>query len=153
MVDLKRRAEVSRAANDRYLTALSATSGKIPLFTWVEEVCKPVRREGRRVRALNPWSPHDAALLQAVNRGEFKINGFRNRDLRNLLFQPKAPPDEQKRRAAHVSRKLALLRVHGLIKKLSGTHRYVLTEKGSTTITALLTARQANINQLTPIAA
>ena len=153
VVDLKRRAEVSRAANDRYLTALSATSGKIPWFTWVEEVCKPVRPEGRRVRALHPWSPHDAALLQAVNRGEFKINGFRNRDLRNFLFQTKASPEEQKRRAAQVSRKLALLRVHGLIKKLSGTHRYVLTKKGSTTISALLTARQPNINELTQIAA
>jgi hypothetical protein len=153
VVDLKRRAEVSRAANERYLIALSAVSGKIPLFAWAEEVCKPLRREGRPVRALNPWAPHDAALLQVVNRGEFKINGFRNRDLRNLLFQTKATSEEQKRRAAQVSRKLALLRAHGLIKKLSGTHRYVLTEKGSRTITALLAARQANINELTQIAA
>ena len=153
VVDLKRRAEVSRAANTRYLTALSATAGKIPLFQWVDEVCKPVQRDGYRARALNPWSPQDSGLLQAVNRGEFKINGFRNRDLRALLFKAKADPHEQKRRSAAVSRKLALLRTHGLIKKLSGTHRYVLTQKGSTTITALLTARQANINELTKIAA
>jgi hypothetical protein len=153
VVDLKRRAEVSHAANQRYLTALSATGGKIPLFKWVDEVCKPVQRDGLRVRALNPWSPKDAALLQAINRGEFKINGFRNRDLRALLFKSTADPDEQKRRAGAVTRKLALLRAHGLIKKLSGTHRYVLTEKGSTIITALLTARQANINDLTKLAA
>ena len=153
VVDLKRRAEVSRAANERYLTALSATIGKVPLFQWVEEVCKPVHRDGRRARALNPWSPQDSALLQAVNRGEFKINGFRNRDLRALLFPTKATDQEHKRRSGVVTRKLALLRAHGLIKKLSGTHRYVLTEKGSTTITALLAARQANINQLTEIAA
>jgi hypothetical protein len=153
VVDLKRRAEVSHAANERYLTALSATSGTIPLFQWVEEVCKPVRREGRRVRALNPWSPQDAALLQAVNRGEFAINGFRNRDLRALLFKTKPNPDDQKRRAAAVTRKLVLLRTHGLIKKVGQTHRYVLTQKGSTTITALLAARQADINQLTKIAA
>lgn len=153
VVDLKRRAEVSHAANERYLTALSATSGKVPLFQWVEEVCKPVQRDGRRARALNPLSPHDSALLQAVNRGEFKINGFRNRDLRALLFTAKATDQEQKRRSGVITRKLALLRAHGLIKKVSGTHRYVLTEKGSTTITALLAARQANINQLTRIAA
>ncbi len=153
VVDLKRRAEVSLAANTRYLTALSATAGKVPLFQWVEEVCKPVQRDGYRARALNPWSPQDSALLQAVNRGEFKINGFRNRDLRALLFKAKTDPKEQKRRSAAISRKLALLRTHGLIKKLSGTHRYVLTQKGSTTITALLTARQANINELTKIAA
>jgi len=152
-VDLKRRAEVSRAANSRYLSALSATQGKVPLFQWVEEVCKPISKDGHRVRALNPWSPQDAALLQAINRGEFKINGFRNRDLRALLFKSKPALEQEKRRSAAVTRKLALLRDHGLIKKLSGTHRYVLTHKGSTTITALLAARQANINELTQIAA
>lgn len=153
VVDLKRRAEVSRAANHRYLTALSATTGKIPLFEWVDAVCKPVVHEARRTRALNPWSPQDRALLEAVNRGEFKINGFRNRDLRALLFSTKATEQDHHRRSAIVTRKLALLRAHGLIKKLSGTHRYVLTQKGSTIITALLTARQANIDQLTQIAA
>jgi hypothetical protein len=153
VVDLKRRAEVSRAANDRYLTALSATTGKVPLFEWADSVCKPILHEGRRARALNPWSPQDRALFQAVNRGEFKINGFRNRDLRALLFQAKATEQEQKRRSGIVTRKLVLLRAHGLIKKVSGTHRYVLTNKGSTIITALLAARQANINQLTQIAA
>ena len=153
VVDLKRRAEVSRAANNRYLTALSATTGKVPLCQWVDGVCKPLLRDDHRVRALNPWSPQDSALLLAVNRGEFKINGFRNRNLRALLFKTKPSAEEQKRRSAAVTRKLALLRAHGLIKKVSGTHRYVLTEKGSTTITALLTARQANINQLIQFAA
>jgi len=153
VVDLKRRAEVSHAANLRYLCALSATEGKIPLFQWAEEVCKPLRREGRPVRALNPWSPADAALLQAINRGEFKISGFRNRDIRTLLFKGKAAVHESRRQAGAVTRKFALLRAHGLIKKVAGTHRYVLTEKGAVTITALLTARQANINELTQLAA
>ena len=153
VVDLKRRAEVSHAANERYLTALSATSGKVPLFQWVQDICKPVRSADHRCRALNPWSPQDAALLQAVNRGEFAINGFRNRDLRALLFAAKASDQELKRRAAAVTRKLALLRAHSLIKKVGGTHRYVLTSKGSTTITAVLAARQANISHLTKIAA
>jgi hypothetical protein len=153
VVDLKRRAEVSRAANERYLTALSATSAKIPLFHWVDTLCKPVLHDGRRARALNPWSPQDSALFRAVNRGEFKINGFRNRDLRALLFPTQAGVQEHKRRSGIVTRKLALLRAHGLIKKLSGTHRYVLTQRGSTTITAVLAARHADLTQLTEIAA
>jgi hypothetical protein len=153
VVDLKRRAEVSQAANQRYLTALSATTGKVPLFEWVQEICKPIGREQDRFRALNPWSPQDAALLQAVNRGEFAINGFRNRDLRALLFKQKVTETELKRQSAAVTRKLALLRAHGLIKKITGTHRYVLTAKGTTTITAVLTARQANVSELTKMAA
>lgn len=153
VVDLKRRAEVSHAANERYLTALAATSGKEPVGQSTESLGKPVRRNGRRVRPLNPWSPHDAALLQAVNRGEFKINGFRNRDLRALLFPGSPTPLLHKRRSGIVTRKLALLRAHGLIKKVTGTHRYVLTSTGSIAITALLAARQANISDLTKIAA
>jgi hypothetical protein len=153
VVDLKRRALVSRAANERYLTALAATAGKVPLFQWVQSIGKPVQHNGRPVRALNPWSSIDADLLRAVNRGEFKINGFRNRDLRALLFPSKTTQDLEKRRAGIVTRKLILLRAHGLIKKIQGTHRYVLTNKGATTITALLAALQADVNQLTAIAA
>ena len=48
---------------------------------------------------------------------------------------------------------MALLRAHGLIKRVSGTHRWLLTEKGRRFITALLAARQANMDQLTQLAA
>src|SRR6516225_3986451 len=67
--------------NERYLAALAATSGATPLFEWVDKTCQPVYRQGRRYRALNPWSKQDGLLLQLVNRGEFTLNGFRNRDL------------------------------------------------------------------------
>jgi hypothetical protein len=40
------------------------------------------------VRALNPLADDDAALLEAVSRHEFLINGLRNRDLRPLLYGP-----------------------------------------------------------------
>jgi hypothetical protein len=153
VADLKRRAQVSHAANERYLTALSATSGKVPLYQWAQDICQPLQRQTRRFRALNPWSPQEGALLQAVNRGEFTINGFRNRDLRALLFKGKPDPHNLKRQSAAITRKLALLKAHGLIKKVSGTHRYVLTQRGSTTITAVLAAKQADINQLTQMAA
>jgi hypothetical protein len=153
LADLPRRAEISHRANQRYLQALSAVSGTVPLFEWAEAVCKPVTRAGRKHRALNPWSPEDAQLLEAVSRGEFAINGFRNRDLRALLFSSKATEDQQRRRAARITRRIGLLRAHGLVAKVSGTHRYVLTQKGRMTITALLAARRADVDQLTKIAA
>jgi len=77
VADMVRRAEVSRKSNHRYLTALAATHATVPLADWAREVCAPVRRRGRRHRALNPLAPSDAALLEAVNQGEFVINGFR----------------------------------------------------------------------------
>lgn len=153
LADLPRRAEVSHKANERYLQALGAVSGTVPLFKWADEICKPITRDGRKYRALNPWSPDDSKLLETVSQGEFAINGFRNRDLRHHLFQSKVSPDQERRRASQITRRLTLLRAHGLIAKVTGTHRYVLTQKGRTTITALLTARKADVDQLTKLAA
>ena len=86
VADLYRRAQISRAANDRYLTALAAASITTPLAEEAVKVCRPVRHEQRRHRALNPFGTTDAQLLAAVNRGEWALKGFRNRDIRALLF-------------------------------------------------------------------
>lgn len=153
VADLYRRAEVSRAANGRYIEALASVTGTTPLGEEAAGVCRRKTRGGQRFRAINPWSAEDAALLEAVNRGEFALAGLRNRDLRALLYGRKGSREQERRRAAKVTRKLGLLRAHGLLRKVSGTHRYQVTENGRRIITALLTARQADVDQLTKLAA
>ncbi|MFL5331911.1 MAG: hypothetical protein ACJ8H8_01755, partial [Geminicoccaceae bacterium] len=152
VADLHRRAEVSHKANERYLEALAVVAEPTPLATLVEPLCRPVRRP-LRARALNPLSAGDAALLAAVQRGEFTLNGFRNRDLRQLLHGDR-PGDAAaaRRQAAQVTRQIRLLRAHGLVKKVTGTHRYLVTDKGRSTITAILAARQAETARLTEAA-
>jgi hypothetical protein len=203
VADLQRRAEVSQAANGRYLGALTALQDVTPLRQLVEPLCRPAaapcRRQGsaaaaaaepsaappmappppeaaaasaappaappapagaeaaaaraarpRRVRALNPLGAADAALLEAVSRHEFLINGLRNRDLRRLLYGAgEVPAAEQRRRSAAVTRQLRLLRAHGLIHKVPRTHRYVVSAAGRQAITALLAARNASAEELT----
>lgn len=153
VADLPRRAQVSHAANERYLQALAVVDEKTPLSQEAQSICQRLRKDGQRYRGLNPWSEQDGRLLEAVNRGEFALNGFRNRDLRTHLFGGNAPEAEQKRRAAAITRKLRLLRAHGLVRKVSGTHRYVVSPRGRRLITALLSARQADVEQLTALAA
>lgn len=73
------------------------------------------------MRALHPFQEDDHGLLEAVNHGEFTINGFRNRDLQLLLnapVNPKVPLTraEKRRRSAALSRKLRILHLHELIK-------------------------------------
>jgi hypothetical protein len=154
VADFKRRAEISHRSNQRYLQALAATAGTTPLCQWVHKTCQPVCHQGRRYRALNPWSPQDGSLLELVSRGEFVLNGFRNRDLCRAYFNhPTNNPREKKRRIGWMGRRLRLLRAHRLIQKVSGTHRYVITQKGRTTITALLAARKADVQLLTKTAA
>lgn len=106
------------------------------------------------MRAINPHGPDDSALLEAISRGEFALNGFRNRDLRVLLFaRPARTKAEQTSRAAAVSRRLRVLRAHRLIRKVPRTHRYQLTQAGRVVVTALIAARNANTQQLTKLAA
>lgn len=151
--DLPRRAEISKRANERYLLALSAVDEQRPIKDLVGTLCQPIVRRGRRYRALNPWSSQDEALLRAINRGEFALHGLRNRDLRQILYPTRASVREQRRRTARVSRLLALLRAHGILRKVSHTHRYHLTSAGRTLVTALLTAKDTSTQQLTKLAA
>jgi hypothetical protein len=153
VADLWRRAEVSRAANARYLTALASTTDATALAAEAAPVCQARLIDGRRHRALNPWSAEDAALLEAVSGGEFALNGLRNRDLRARLFGSTSDAPERRRQSAAITRRLALLHAHQLLKKVTGTHRWVLTDRGRRVITALLAARQASVDQLTQIAA
>jgi hypothetical protein len=153
VADFYRRAEVSRAATERYLTALAAVHVKTSLGEQAAQVCRPVRRDGHRYRALNPMAENDAQLLAIVNRGEFALNGFRNRDLRSHLYPATEDKQQQHKEMAAVGRRLQLLRAHGLIAKVPKTHRYTVTEKGRNVITALLAARQASTEELTALAA
>jgi hypothetical protein len=70
-VDLHRRTCVSRAANDRYLNAMTPTENTTSLGELDTRLCRPARHNGQRVRALNPHAPGEAALLIAIGRGDF----------------------------------------------------------------------------------
>jgi hypothetical protein len=153
VADLYRRAELSHRANARYLEALASVTGGTPLHQEVLGVCRALSVKHQRYRALNPWSLKDGKLLELINRGEFKLGGLRNCDLRVLLFAPTKDKKLQRRQAAAITRRLALLRAHGLLRKAGAMHRYHLTKRGQRIVTALLAARNADIDALTKIAA
>ena len=149
IADLHRRAEVSQASNERYLDALSTVDDDTTLAELFDQVSRPVTWNGRRVRALDIGNASDVALLQAILRGEFATNGFRNRDLRALLFHDASDSKPaQRRNSARVSRRLRLLRAHGLIQKVPKTHLYRLTQRGHVLAAALCAARNTSIKKL-----
>lgn len=153
VADLSRRAQISDQATNRYAEALAAIEDKTPLKDISDKLCRPVHYHGRQVRALHPLDPQDARLLETVNRGEFLLDGFRNRDLRSLLYAtPAASTAEQRRRSAAVTRQLRLLRAHHLIQKVPKSHRYQVTPFGRTALAALLAARQADTAKLSAAA-
>src|SRR5208282_5223051 len=151
--DLHRRAEICEAINGRYLEALASVRAGQSAGEVARTVCRPVQKDGRRHRALNPWSAQDAALLEVISRGEWMVSGFRNRDVRAALYPDRGEAVELRRQSGRVTRALARLRAHGIIKKVSGSYRYQLTTPGRQIVTALLAARQADVEKLLALAA
>jgi len=152
VADLHRRAEVSQKAAERYADALASVDDTRRLQELTENLERSTKWEGRTVRGLRILG-EDNALLLSVSRGEFNLNGFRNRDLQRLLYRGRAGDViEGKRRCAAISRKLLMLRAHGLIKKVPHTHRYLLTDYGRVAITAISAAQQATVAQLSKVA-
>ena len=148
IADLHRRADVSQKANDRLMDALANVDDSRSVQELTEAVQRPTQWKGRRVRALRPWGD-DRELLTAIHHGEFLINGFRNRDLQTLLYTA-APgsPEERRKRSAAISRKLRMLRAHGLIRKVPRTHRYQVPNSARAVIVAVLTTARVSVQQI-----
>jgi len=155
VADLHRRAELSQRSNERYLDALAAVDDPSPCARIFDAVSRPVIDDGRRFRALRIGDADDLGILHAICRGEFATAGFRNRDIRYLTNPASrhAPPPLSRRLAAKITRRLRLLRAHGIIRKIPKTQRYLLTERGQLLTAALFATRDANVKQLLALAA
>ncbi len=153
--DLHRRCEVSQQCNTRYADALAVSQVQDKLKELAVGACNKVVKEGKRYRGLNPWQDEDYRLLAFLAKGENAINGFRNHDLRRWLYPESKRVDKshQKKYSGRTTRRIKLLRVHGLVRKVPKTNRYVLTEKGQKFSCALLTASALDIKALTEMAA
>lgn len=149
IADIKARVRASDKANDRYLDSLSTVDSDRTVEDVLAKVLDHAQIGGRQVRALKPWSDPDISLLRAISRGEFITNGFRSRDVAGLLCAPlPIDPAERTKLMAKLSRQLRLLRAHGVIRKVEGTHRYRVTKPGRILITAVTAALDAPISKL-----
>lgn len=149
VADLGRRGEVSGRVNERLLESLTTVAETTPLADLFAPLSRPVVRGGvRRARGLNVWGEADGKLLRVIARGDFLIQGFRNRDVREEWWGAATDPAERRRQAAWVTRQLALLRAHGLIVKVQKTHRYMLSALGRRVTTALATSAAADVSRL-----
>lgn len=172
IADLHRRAEVSQASNDRFAVAQTTVlhEDATPLKETTASLCQRVTRPGRdkadgtqtrprTFRPLNPLSPDDIQLLTLIANPKFVISGLRNADVRVALFGPDPTGDatgdakELRRRSSATSRKLLLLRAHGLLQKVQSSNLYRVTPHGRKYLTNLLTAANATTSDLNKLAA
>ena len=146
IADMRRRADLGRAAAARYLDALSVVGDPTPSHRLLDSVSQRVTRHGRPYRPLRPISPQEAPLFRTILHGEFALRGFQNRDLRRQLYpETEADPVQRRHVAARVTRSLRLLRAHGLIKKVTRTRYYRITDKGHQVMTTALRFRETDL--------
>ena len=149
IADLPRRVELSRAANARYLNALSVVLDPTPIHQLFDPISRRRHINDRPYRPLRPIAPDEGARFAALLHGYTALHGCRPQDLRRVL-SPTEPTDpaDRKRLTGRVSRLFRLYRAHGLIAKIAHTHRYHVTPKGHQIMSTALRFRIANLSQL-----
>ena len=144
---LYRYVEIAHGANSRYLAALAVVDDPGPAQDERIAFARPVRPQtGRSHRGFNPYSPDDIRLFTAVLRGEFHLQGFRNKDIRSFLRSPVANCIEARRNSAWISRQFQILHAHHFIAKIPHSRRWKVTEHGQRMMThaiALFNQEQA----------
>src|SRR5262249_43405521 len=97
--------------------------------------------------ALSPLRKRPCSLV--LLQGQFRLQAFRNADIRRLLT-PRANQSPSQRRAAsgRASRYLRLLRAHGLIRKVPRTHTYRLTQRGTQIMATALKLRDTDLTAI-----
>jgi hypothetical protein len=94
-----------------------------------EQVNRPLLIDGQRASALSFGNERVMALFQALCLFTLLPQGFRNADLRAYVAQLMGHPPEHYS-PGRMTYDLRRLRLHGIIVRDSGSHRYHVTRQG-----------------------
>ncbi len=126
-------ARLLKQANGRYLEFISTIDDRTTGIKNVKRLSKSVRKKNRSFKGINFFDDDDLQILYAAMSGEFNITGFQNKQIREKLSG---------KSSSQVTRILARLRHHGMIKKIAKTHKYYLTKLGRHAITTALKIKE-----------
>jgi len=149
IADIRRRVQLSRAANERYLEALAVVGVPTPSHKLLDKVSSRVVRGKQTFRALRPVSPEDSQLFKLLLNGKFLIQGIRNKDLRQSLWPAPADRKQERKNANRVTRSLTLLKSHNLIYRVPKTNYYRITKLGHEVMSTAMKFRETDIALLT----
>ncbi len=117
----------ARAVNRRILEAERAGQGTVLASPAFERIAHPsITADGRRTPALRFGDPRVMALAGALTTTLLAATGITNKSLRALMTGLTHAPYTPNQATYDLRR----LRVTGLIRRIDGTHRYVLTSDG-----------------------
>lgn len=126
-------AEMLQAVHKRYLKFISDIDTPDAGLDNLHRLTETQHENDRRYKGFNLLSEEDSSFFRLLLRGEFVINGFSNKDLRQHLSG---------KNSGQVTRLFKRLRVHGLIKRAGKRYRYYLTDFGRRVATTSLKMRE-----------
>jgi hypothetical protein len=152
VANLWRYAKVAEQANNRYIDALAQARPQPRAVQELDSLCRGRTKNGKHVAKFQPVSREDTSLFLAVLDGDHNLIGFRNRDLvKRLHARPACNQQEQRRRCQQVSRKIAKLRGHGLVRKVQGSRLYRTTARGFRALSAAIRFQHIHLYSSEPL--
>jgi len=121
------------SANRRYLEFISDLEDYSKGKNNIQSISQKVQDKGRTFRGFNLFDKLDLAIVLAILRGEFKIYGFRSKDVKRFLPYLSS---------SQISRTFKRLWLHGLIRKIAKSYKYYITEIGQKTLITCLKLKQ-----------
>lgn len=137
--NLYRYAEISKAANKRFLDSMCNIIPSGSIEKELNEICGKKVVRGRTYTGYNVWSPETFRLFETISDGRYLIRGFTNQEIRRTICREN--PDTSKE-SGRMSRALSKLRVHGLIRKIPHSRRYLVSNKGRRVMGALIETKR-----------
>lgn len=137
IANLYRYAEVSKAANKRFLDSMHNILPVKSIEKELNEICEKKTVRGKHYTGYNVWSPNTVQLFETISDGKYLIRGFTNQDIRKRLYNHQDTVKER----GKMTRSFAKLRAHGLIRKIPHSRRYMVSDKGRRVMGAIIEAK------------
>lgn len=123
---------IPKSANYRYLEFISSFDDHSSGRKKLDEVSRSQREKERTYRRFNFFDPRDLSVLEAISRGEYMTFGMQGKNICQHI--PEITPSA-------MTRIFKRLRIHGLIEKIPGSYKYLVTALGKEIIAAGLTIK------------
>ena len=132
--NLYRYVEISKSITKRYIEALPDINiDEVPISE-INKVSSSTIVNDRKYTGFNILERDTLKLFSIISSGEYLINGFSNKLIREKYFEKEIT----KKDINKLTRLLSKLKAHGIIKKVARKNKYYLTTNGRKIINSIL---------------
>jgi len=132
--NLYRYVEISKSITKRYIEALPDINAEEVPISEINKISSSIKVNDRKYTGFNILEKDTLNLFSIMSSGEYLINGFSNKLIREKYFSKEVT----KKDINKLTRLLSKLKAHGIIKKVARKNKYYLTTNGRKIINSIL---------------